>query len=306
MTIAGASPGARVLVTGAGGFLGGHIVKRLTAQGIDVIAGLRRPAAGLPRAIQLDVTEKAAIMAVLAAERPTHIINCAAYGVDQGQQNYADAFAVNVQACIDLIKAAAGAGLARFVQVGTCSEYASSAQPTCEEAPQRPHNLYALSKAAGSLAALELGRHLSLDVVVARPFGLWGPGEPHFRIVPQIIAACRQRQPLALTDCDVMRDYSFVADAAEWIVRLTFSHAITSGAVINIGSGRPILLRDFALAFADRLDGRRLMEFGKRPQRPNEPKSVVANVSRLIGLIGPLTHTDFDEGLRQMLAAEPV
>jgi nucleoside-diphosphate-sugar epimerase len=293
-------------VTGAGGFLGGHIVKRLAAQGIEAIAGLRRAAAGPQRAIQLDITDTAAIEAAVRAERPTHIINCAAYGVHQSQQNCADAFSVNTLACVDLIKAAASAGVARFVQVGTCSEYASTAQPMREDARQRPHNLYALSKAAGSLAALELGQHLSLHVVVARPFGLWGPGEPAFRIVPQIIAACRQRQPLALTDCEVIRDYSFVADAAEWIVRLTFNDAIRSGAVVNVGSGRPVLLRDFALGFADRLNGSHLMEFGKRSQRPNEPKSVVADVSRLIGLIGPLTQTDLDEGLRQMLAAEPV
>lgn len=298
----GLQPEARVLVTGAGGFLGRHVVHRLEARGVRVIAAARS-AAATGQSVPLDITDGAAVRALLARERPTHIVNCAAYGVDQSRQDYADAYAVNVLACVDLVKAAAENGVARLVHVGTCSEYASSDRPIAETAPQRPHNLYAISKAAGSLGVLETGAHLGLDTVVVRPFGLWGPGEPPFRIVPQIIAACRARQPLALTEGDVVRDYSFVGDAADWIVRVLASDKTTAGTVTNIGSGRAVVLRDFVLAFADRLDGRHLMEFGKRTQRPNEPRSVVADVTRLTGLIGALNETDFDEGLRQTLAA---
>jgi hypothetical protein len=81
------------------------------------------------------------------------------------------------------------------------------------------------------------------------------------------------------------------------------SEKAVAGSAVNVGSGRPVLLRDFALAFADRLDGRHLMEFGKRPQRPNEPKAVVADVSLLASVIDGLAETDFDEALRQTLSA---
>ncbi len=288
-------------MTGASGFLGRHVARQLEDLGIDVVRGARQATSNGDGSARLDLTDTASIEAALRAVRPTHIVNCAAYGVDQSRQEYAQAFAVNVKGCSNLVKAAARAGVSRFVQVGSCSEYASSDDPISELAPQRPHNLYAISKAAGTLTALELGAMLGLDVLILRPFGLWGPGEPGHRIVPQIVAACRARRPLALTECDVVRDYSFVADAAAWIARVAMSSKILPGTVINIGSGRPVLLRDFALLVARELGGTDLMEFGKRPQRPNEPRSVVADVSRLEGLIGPLKQTSLADGLHLML-----
>lgn len=292
----------RVVVTGANGFLGRHIMRRLPEFGADAVGGTRRPVAGM-RSVALDITDAASADAALRAEKPTHVINCAAYGVDQSRQSYPDAFAVNVEACAIMLEACARAGVRRFVQVGTCSEYAGSETPIAEDAPQRPHNLYAVTKAAGTRLALALAGKLGIEVVVVRPFFMWGPYEPAHRIIPAIVAACRAKQPLALTDCELMRDYSFAADAAGWMARVALSDKVRSGDIVNIGSGRPVLLRDFALEFSSRLGGTDLMRFGERPQRPNEPKSVVADVSRLVGLIGPLAHTSIDDGLRQMLDA---
>jgi nucleoside-diphosphate-sugar epimerase len=293
--------GARFLVTGGSGFLGHHIVQYLTDHGANVVAGVRHASQSGDRKIVLDVTDKSAIEVVFEDVRPTHIINCAAYGVDQGKQVCADAFRANVGACHNLIHAASRLGVSRFIHVGTCSEYASSQSPILESAPQEPHNIYALSKAAGTLAVLELGAVLDIDVSVVRPFGLWGLGEPGFRVIPQVVAACRDRSPLALTDCDLVRDYSYVADAAGWISSVAVCSKMKSGTIVNIGSGVPVVLRDFVLAVADLLGGTELMEFGKRPQRPNEPKSVVADITRLKQLIGPIVHTPLEKGLSNML-----
>lgn len=296
---------ARVLVAGGSGFLGRHIVQRLTEYGARAVAGVRQAGSCLDRSMHLDVTDAACVHAALKSLRPTHVINCAAYGVDQSEQDCAAAFLVNVKGAVDLIKAGKRAGVARIIHVGTCSEYGSNIGPISEATPQRPHSLYAVTKAAGTLAALELGSSLGLDVTVVRPFGLWGPGEPAFRVIPQVVAACRARVPLALTECDVVRDYSFVADAADWIARISLADSVRPGSIVNVGSGKPVLLRDFVMAAAAFLNGTDLMEFGKRPQRPNEPNSVVANIARLEELIGPMTHTSLSEGLRMMFS-QPV
>jgi nucleoside-diphosphate-sugar epimerase len=292
---------ARVLVTGGSGFLGGHIFRRLTAYGIESAAGVRQADVGSDRSMHLDVTDARSVDAALKLVRPTHVINCAAYGVDQRRQDCAEAFAVNVKGAVDLIEAAKRAGVSCVVHVGTCSEYSGSNDPISEDALQRPHNLYALSKAAGTLAALDAGARLGIRVIVVRPFGLWGPGEPGFRIIPQVVAACQEKVPLALTECDVVRDYSFVADAADWILHLMLDSPVQPSTVVNIGSGKPLLLRDFVLAVAERLGGIDLMEFGKRPQRPNEPRSVIADIGRLERLIGPIVQTSIGDGLLMML-----
>jgi len=297
---------ARVLVTGASGFLGRHIVCYFTGIGIDVIAGVRRPDASEVPAVRLDLADVASIESAIAATRVTHIINCAAYGVEQSLQNYSDAFSVNVKGCFDLMKAAARAGASRFVQVGSCSEYANSDRPIPETAPPQPQNLYAVCKAVASTMVLDLGPALGLDVVVVRPFSMWGPGEHAYRLFPQILAACRARRPLALTTCEIIRDYSFVADTAAWIGRVALSADVAPGTIINIGSGKAVLLREFALSVAAYLGGVSLLEFGARPERPNEPRSWIADVTRLEHLIGPLRHTRFEDGLEQMLKSSVV
>ena len=164
---------ARVLVTGASGFLGMHIARRLAAHGAQVIAGVRRAGAHSDNSVVLDIADGPSVEAVLERVRPTHIINCAAYGVDQRLQDTSSAFAVNVKGAADLVMAAAKAGVSRVIHIGTCSEYASSDDPIAESAPQGPHNLYALSKAAGTLLAQEIAEKAGIDVLVLRPFGLW-------------------------------------------------------------------------------------------------------------------------------------
>jgi nucleoside-diphosphate-sugar epimerase len=297
---------ARVLVTGASGFLGRHIVYYFTGIGIDVIAGVRRPDASEVPAVRLDLADVGSIESAIAATRATHIINCAAYGVEQSLQNYSDAFSVNVKGCSDLMKAAARAGASRFVQVGSCSEYANSDRPIPETTPPQPQNLYAVCKAVASTMVLDLGPALGLDVVVVRPFSMWGPGEHAYRLLPQILAACRASRPLALTTCEIIRDYSFVADTAAWIGRVALSADVAPGTIINIGSGKAVLLREFALSAAAYLGGVSLLKFGTRPERPNEPRSWIADVTRLERLIGPLRHTRFEDGLEQMLKASVV
>ena len=293
----------RVLVTGGGGFVGRHVARALMARGIDVVAGFHRDAAGSVRSIAIDVANAGSVNSVFNEVRPSHVVHCAAHGIDQSLQDFGHSFSVNVTGTLNVARAAAAAGVARFVHVGSCSEYASSDQAIPESAPQCPNNLYATTKAAGTLVAMQAAAASGLHLVVVRPFGMWGPGEPPFRIVPQIIAACRTRTRLDLTPCDILRDYSFVGDIAEMIAALTVDVDVASGTIVNLGSGRAVLLRDFALSFAGALDGVDLLNFGARPHRSNEQRSLVADTTRLVSLLGMRPATSLADGLRQTLSA---
>src|SRR5262249_31778247 len=148
---------------------------------------------------------------------PGLVVHCAAYGVNYAEQDLDRAIAVNVHGSLNVLAAAARCGARRFVHVGSCFEYGSHAGLIREDAALNPTAIYGATKAAATLLMRERAAALGVPLIVARPFGTWGPGEAAHRIVPQVLAACLARSTLDLTACDVLRDYTYVEDMAACI-----------------------------------------------------------------------------------------
>lgn len=291
----------RILVTGARGFLGSHIVRYARAQGWDVVAAYR--GGGLPGTVALDVCDAASVESALRTARPSIVIHCAAYGVNYVEQDLDAALAVNVHGSLRVLAATARHGARRFVHIGSCAEYGSKPDPISEDALLVPTASYGASKAAATLLLRELARTLDTSLVVARPFGIWGPAEAAYRLAPQIIAACTSRSALKLTPCEVIRDYTYVEDMAANILALALSPQIPASTMVNVATGHGVLLRDFVLSIARLLDGADLMHFGALPYRPTEMPSLVADVTRLRDLLGSLPTTSLSEGVRRMMSS---
>jgi nucleoside-diphosphate-sugar epimerase len=287
---------ARVLVTGGTGFLGAHVVADLRTAGHQAIPAGRRLAEAVH---SVDLRDEASVAQLVDDVRPDTIIHCAAYGVAQGDNDFDTSVKVNVGGSLSLLEAAISCGVERFVQVGSCFEYGSKGHDIAEDEALMPTAAYGATKAAATLLTRQRAASSDTRLVVARPFGLWGPGEPHGRLVPQIIAACRANRPLDLTPCDVVRDYSYVADMARSLVKLAFAD-YRPGEIVNLGSGVAVVLRDFVLEVSTLLGGAHLMRFGAIGHRPTEMKRLVANVSRQRALVGDPPSTPIDVGLRAM------
>lgn len=289
---------ARVLVTGSNGFLGRHVVRQLQELGHDVISAERTHAR---HTTYLDVCDTDSIERAFATERPSHVIHCAAYGVNYAHQDFETAVAVNLHGSLALLSAAIRHGAARFVQLGSCSEYGSKDHDISEDEALMPSAVYGATKAAATLLTRQLAAGSATSLVIARPFGMWGPGEPSNRLVPQILHACRTQKPLELTPCDVIRDYSYVADIAASLVKLSFA-AHPQGEIVNVGSGRAVVLNQLVLEIATHRGGAHLMRFGAIPHRKTEMQRLVADITRLTELIGPPQETSIDQGIHEMEA----
>lgn len=294
--------GERILVTGAKGFLGSHIVSLARKRGLAAIPAHRAPnEAG---SVYLDVCLPESIASALERSNASVVIHCAAYGLDYTQQDSRQAVAVNLQGSLSLLEAAKRHGIRRFVHVGTCVEYGSYDVPISEDFALNPTSLYGATKAAGAVLMKERALTLGIDLIIARPFSIWGANDAVHHLIPQVVSACLSRTTLNLSPCEVLRDYLYVEDVAERVLQLSLLPTLEkSPAIVNIGSGRGYVLREFVAAIARELGGEELMRFGALPYRSNEMKALVADTSRLRALMPERATISIVQGVKKIIDA---
>jgi nucleoside-diphosphate-sugar epimerase len=290
-----------MLVTGAEGFLGSNIVSQLRQEQVAVISGVHTQQTAMDKQVLLDICDRDAVNRTFAEYRPDYVIHCAAYGVNYQDRDIDMAINVNVHGSLNLLEAASLYPVKRFVHIGSCFEYGSFAGPVAENALPRPTDIYGSSKLAATVLMLERSTNLNVPLLVLRPFGMWGPSEKSHRLVPQIINAHLTGASLDLTPCLVTRDYLYVADAAGVIVKLCLLPTLDCGRVVNVGSGKPIVLKEFVLSLARILGCEGTLNFGALKPRATEIASLVADTSLLSSIIGEFEKTGLEDGLQQML-----
>lgn len=289
----------RILVTGSQGFLGSHIITRGKSLGHTMVPTSRGACRG--EALKLDVRDPKSVYDAFRRTSPSIVIHCASYGVNYADQDPDLAMKVNIWGSLHVLESAARCGTRRVVHIGSCFEYGDQSGPISESAPLNPTAIYGATKAAATLLLRERAKGLGIELMVLRPFGMWGPGEPAHRLVPQVVGACLDGRPLKLTACEVLRDYTYVEDMAERILALATLPQVALGVVVNVGSGRGIRLRDFVLSVAGVLKGQQLMRFGHLAYRPTEMMSLVADVQHFRRLLGTSREISLADGVNRMV-----
>ena len=248
-----ASPCHRILVTGASGFVGRHLQPALRAafpQARLLAATRGERVAGWDEAIQLDLLAPDTCSTAIRTARPDAVIHLAALaGVGESFTNPLASWRINLLGTLALGEAVrAEAPEALFVHVSSAEVYGlafQSGQPLDEDAPMRPANPYAASKAAADLAVGEMALR-GLRAVRMRPFNHTGAGQSDAFVLPAfarqvaMIAAGRQAPVLRVGALDRWRDFLDVADVcAGYVAVLRHAPALAAGAVFNLASGQP-------------------------------------------------------------------
>ena len=239
----------RVLVTGAAGFAGGWLTRECVAAGDDVV-GLSRDGAvrcGSGSGVAVDLRDADGVRSALREARPEVVYHLAALSsVGASWEHPAQTMDENVSASVNVLEALRReAPAARVVWASSCQVYGDPEQvPADEDAPLRPENPYAVSKAAGDLLAAVYVEAYGLDLVRARPFNHTGPGQGDAFIVSSLARQAAQARAAGATEIEIVtgnpdarRDYTDVRDVVR-AYRLLASSG--HGGVFNVSSGRSV------------------------------------------------------------------
>lgn len=277
----------RIFVTGGTGLIGAHLLKIAIRAGHEVIALRRR---GSSPSIPLPISPSW-IEGDLESLDPSHLESCdclvhlAAHGAtDPSNATWEDCFRWNVTASLQLWLSAISAGVRRIVVAGSCFEYGRSAEqfdfiPTT--APLLPTGAYHASKAAATMAAIGLGIDKRIEMLVLRPFHVFGEGEMPHRFWPSLRKAALDGVDFPMSSGDQIRDFVPVEMAARAFLQGALRTDLEAGnpLVENVGTGIPKSLRQFALEEWEKFGGTGSIHLGKLPLRANEVMRYVPEIS---------------------------
>ena len=272
----------RVLLTGAGGFVGRHCLHGLLAQGYQVHAVASRkhapPALAGVHWYSADLLDREKISALMTEVRPTHLLHCAWYAIPGNYWTGPENFRW-VEAGLHLLEAFADQGGQRVVGVGSCAEY-DWRDGYCSEltTPLNPATTYGVCKHAFQLLLSAFSKHARLSAAWGRLFFLYGPHEPWKRLVASVIRSILLEEPARCSHGRQLRDFLYVQDAADALVALLDSDVLGP---VNIASGVPVAVLEVVQEIADQLQRPDLIRLGALPASENEPPVLVADVARL-------------------------
>jgi UDP-glucose 4-epimerase len=295
----------KILVTGATGFLGAHIVRRLAREDVQ-IGLLIRPSSNLWRIEPLpkNATVIAGSLGDLPKQEilefaPEVIIHAAWHGVTSQYRNDPAQIAENLDPTVNLVELAREAGSKHFIGLGSQAEYGPLNKKISETDPAEPSTLYGATKLAACHLTRQLCAQFQMRWSWLRVFSTYGPLEDISWMIPYLIRALLRSEKPALTKCEQQWDYLFGADAADAVWSVVKSG--TTG-VFNLGSGRAESLRKIVETLRDAIDPKLPLGIGEVPYRPDQVMHLEADVSRLMKATGWAPKTSIEDGLKETVA----
>lgn len=281
--------GRRLWVTGARGFLGGAAFRALRREGLSALS------------FDGDIRDAAAVRDAVVAAQPDVVIHFAAK-VDASRDPSLIPLmdATNRDGALHVHSACAALGHSvRLVHVGTCEEYGPIPAPFAEAvAPITPASPYGRSKLAATVELLRRASSGGPEVVIARPFLTYGPGQKPKQLLPAAVLAALRREPFPMTRGEQSREWNHVDDTVRGLLRACVRPGL-SGTIVNVACGEERRVVDMArLVFAVLGAPAELLQVGAVPERPAEVPRFFAETSRCTDVLGHRPRVPLEDGIR--------
>ena len=301
-----------VLVTGAGGFIGGHLAAELTRQGAEVRAFLRYTSRGdpgtlawLPAEVRRDVQtvfgDLRDVESVQRAARGTRVVFHlgAQIAIPYSYVNPRDFFETNVLGALNVAQAALSAGVERLVHTSSSEVYGTAQTvPITEAHPLEAQSPYAASKIGADKLMDGFHRSYGLPVVTVRPFNTYGPHQSPRAIVPTVIGQALAGDRLRLGALEPRRDLTYVSDTVEGFIAAAAAPGV-EGATMQLGTGSDVSIGDLVDMVGEVLGKDLTVELDEQRVRPalSEVERLISSPERAKSLTGWEPTVDLREGL---------
>ena len=296
--------GQRILVTGASGFIGGHLVRALSSDGAEVHA-LRRPGSRVP-ALALpdiawhlaDLCDQTQTERAVGEADPDVTFHLASYGANRRERDPETLHRVNVGGTWSLWRALRRTR-SRLVMTGTSAEYGPVRGPAVETMACRPLSMYAACKHAAVTLVTSLSRESRRHTVVVRPYGPFGPGDDPTHVLPYVLEGLMNGDRVTLTGAEQVRSFMYVDDLIAALIRAGAATTLPCGAIYNVGVDHGVTIRELASRIHAVADGAGAIEFGALPYDENELFEVVPDIGAARRDLGFVPTVSLDEGIRR-------
>jgi dTDP-glucose 4,6-dehydratase len=308
---------ARILVTGAGGFIGSHLCELCLAEGAQVRAFVHynsRNDRGMLedldprklREIEIVAGDLRDPDAVRRAVRGCNLVFHlgALIGIPYSYVNPADVVSTNVMGSLHVLQACLESEVERVVQTSTSEVYGTAREiPMDEHHVLNPQSPYAASKIAGDKLAESFFRTYGLPVTVLRPFNTYGPRQSLRAVIPTIITQALSSRRIRLGSLEPRRDLTFVTDTARGFVAAALS-AGAKGATVQLGSNCETSVAEL-VEIVGKLLGKKLepvSEKSRRRPKSSEVERLLASNQRARDLLGWKPKVSLTRGLEKTIA----
>jgi dTDP-glucose 4,6-dehydratase len=307
--------GKKVLVTGAGGFIGSHLTQHLVELGAEVRAFIRynsRADIGLLSYLPNSLMNQIEI--IPGDLRDMHGVFSAVHGVDMvfhlgaliaipySYLHPAEVVETNVQGTLNVLLAARQHGTPRVIHTSTSEVYGTALRvPIDEDHPLQGQSPYSASKIGADKIAESFYCAYELPVVTVRPFNTYGPRQSARAVIPTIISQVLTRDELHIGSLDTRRDFTYVGDTVSGFIKAAEAPDEVLGDVYNLGTGVDVTIQEI-IDTVFKITGKELpiiQEAARMRPEKSEVMRLLSDYSKAQAALGWEPTVDLAEGLRR-------
>ena len=301
----------RVLVTGATGFIGSHLVRRLLEEGAEVHAFIRKDSRtfridDVARRLIIwhgDLTNESSVISCIKNTRPQIVFHLATYrNVERDLKLFPSMIDINIKGTVNLIKAILEEkiSLECFINTGTCEEYGNAQVPFQEDMREIPVSPYSASKVAVTYFCQMMHNTMNLPIMTLRPFLAYGPQQAADMFIPSLIYHCLIRKDFPMTAGDQTREFNYVDDIVEAYI-LAAGCQKAMGEIVNIGNSMEYKIKDVAKKIVAMMGHPIRLLIGALPKRAGETEHFFCSNEKARRLLGWEPKTLLDAGLSKTI-----
>ena len=309
--------GKKVLVTGAGGFIGSHLTEELVKIGVSVRALIKynsRNDWGLLEMLPDEV--KNGLEVVAGDVRDPFMVRKAVAGCDvvfhlasliaipysyAAPASYVE---TNVGGTVNILQAALDAGVEKVVHTSTSEVYGTALYtPIDEKHPLQGQSPYSASKIGADKIAESYNLSFDLPVATIRPFNTYGPRQSARAIIPTVITQALQKDRVEVGLLSPVRDFTFVKDTVAGFIKVA-ENDDTAGETVNVGSGRAVSIGELIRLVLDGMGTEKKVVARDERMRPqkSEVMQLLCDNRKAFRLLGWEPRIDLEQGLAETVA----